>query len=566
MRKGIKVSTALTVTLLVFVVCFALAAAATIKILRDDRQTIELLGKSNIERASDLSDLNSRLFQARGDLAEAKIYMESGLQEPRDASLKHAEALLVAARESSKRLLDNPDNTPQGQPLFERVMSTAQVLDQKVLAPLHKAVTGWNGRVATELAGQQLSDAGQQYVAAVDAYQAYAREQGRNAVADSSNAQTRAMMGAIAAMVLIALLALAIRIIFHRAILKPLNEAGQHFDRIADGDLTGKLTVRGKNEIGVLYAAMSRMQSGLGQAVATVRNGVEHIHAGTAGIAEAGSDMSGRSVRQAAALQEASASLAQLAETVTSNADESSRASRQVQEVATLARQGGQAVEAAVTTMQGIATASHRIAEIVSVVDGIAFQTNLLALNAGVEAARAGDAGKGFAVVASEVRALAQRSAEAAKDVKARITASSVQVTAGVQLVGETGDALGRIIGKIGEINGLVSAIAASAEQQATGLQQINTAVSEMDGVTQQNAAMVEEATAAARSLASEVEEMSRQIARFRVGEAPVGAAVPVAVLRHRPAPAAQRTARPAPPRAVGNTALAVSNDDWSEF
>jgi methyl-accepting chemotaxis protein len=517
MRKGIKVSTALTVTLLVFVVCFALAAAATIKILRDDRQTIELLGKSNIERASDLSDLNSRLFQARGDLAEAKIYMESGLQEPRDASLKHAEALLVAARESSKRLLDNPDNTPQGQPLFERVMSTAQVLDQKVLAPLHKAVTGWNGRVATELAGQQLSDAGQQYVAAVDAYQAYAREQGRNAVADSSNAQTRAMMGAIAAMVLIALLALAIRIIFHRAILKPLNEAGQHFDRIADGDLTGKLTVRGKNEIGVLYAAMSRMQSGLGQAVATVRNGVEHIHAGTAGIAEAGSDMSGRSVRQAAALQEASASLAQLAETVTSNADESSRASRQVQEVATLARQGGQAVEAAVTTMQGIATASHRIAEIVRVVDGIAFQTNLLALNAAVEAARAGTQGKGFAVVAGEVRTLAQRSAQAAREIKSLIDDANNKVQAGVREVGQAGTTIGRVVQSVDSITAIMSHISQASVQQAEDLATVNRSVEELEQAMQEDSAMVERTASQADELADQAQSLRHAVSTFKL-------------------------------------------------
>ena len=160
---------------------------------------------------------------------------------------------------------------------------------------------------------------------------------------------------------------------------------------------------------------------------------------------------------------------------------------------------------------------SAEISEIISVIDGIAFQTNLLALNAGVEAARAGDAGKGFAVVASEVRALAQRSADAAKDVKVKITASSDQVDAGVDLVNATGQALQRIIGRIGEISELVSGIATSAAQQSVGLQQVNTAVSEMDNVTQRNAAMVEEATAAARALAQEAEVLSAEVARFRV-------------------------------------------------
>jgi methyl-accepting chemotaxis protein len=206
------------------------------------------------------------------------------------------------------------------------------------------------------------------------------------------------------------------------------------------------------------------------------------------------------------------------------------------------------------------------------VIDGIAFQTNLLALNAGVEAARAGDAGKGFAVVASEVRALAQRSADAAKDVKAKIMASSEQVDAGVELVSETGAALQRIIGRIGEISTLVSTIAHSAEQQATGLQQVNTAVSEMDGVTQQNAAMVEEATAAARSLSEEADELARQIARFQIGTAPSrAAAAPAAPVVHqlqaRAANAGRKIARSARRGATaGNAALADSQDDWSEF
>jgi methyl-accepting chemotaxis protein len=213
--------------------------------------------------------------------------------------------------------------------------------------------------------------------------------------------------------------------------------------------------------------------------------------------------------------------------------------------------------------MAGIERAASEISEIITVIDGIAFQTNLLALNAGVEAARAGDAGKGFAVVASEVRALAQRSADAAKDVKARITASSEQVDAGVSLVSETGSALERIIAAITEVDGLVADIATSAEQQATGLQQVNTAVAEMDGVTQQNAAMVEEATAAARSLAAEADTLANHIGRFNLGEiaevAPAQSANPVHQLQTRVS-RAQRA-----PRSIGNNAVAAS-EGWSEF
>ncbi len=519
MHKALKVSTTLSLTLLVFVVCFAMAAAAAIFILHGDRQTIELLGKANIERANDLSDMSSHLFLARADLADAKIYMESGLQEPRDAALKHADALLMAARNSSKRLAENADGDPQGHILFERVMTSAKILNDQVLTPLHKAVGGWNGVVANRIVSQHLVDGIAHYVDAVSAYQAYARAQGLDAVARASRAQSRAMAAALAALILIALLALVIRVSFHRSILKPLNEAGQHFDRIAAGDLTGAVAQRSKNEVGVLYAAMARMQAGLSQAVAAVRHGVEGIHAGTADIAEAGNDVSARSGRQAGALQESSASLALLADTVTSNADEAGKASRQMQEVAALARQGGQAVEAAVASMQGIATASNRIAEIVTVVDGIAFQTNLLALNAAVEAARAGTQGKGFAVVAGEVRTLAQRSAQAAQEIKKLIGNARERVDAGVREVGQAGATIGRVVQSVDGITATMSQISQASLHQAQDLASINRTVEALGRSTQEDSVMVERTASQAEELADLAQSLRNAVAAFKLEE-----------------------------------------------
>ncbi|WP_343698303.1 methyl-accepting chemotaxis protein [Caulobacter sp.] len=229
------------------------------------------------------------------------------------------------------------------------------------------------------------------------------------------------------------------------------------------------------------------------------------------------------------------------------------------------AETGGQVVADAVAAMGEIEKSSVQIGNIIGVIDEIAFQTNLLALNAGVEAARAGEAGRGFAVVAQEVRALAQRSAEAAKEIKALITASTDQVDAGVDLVGKTGEALARIVAQVSRINGLVGEIAASAQEQATGLEQVNSAVSQMDQSTQQNAAMVEESTAASHALAREADDLSRLMGQFDVGRAatlsPRPAAKPAApVLAQRPTPrpVVRSIARP------GSAAPKI--EDWEEF
>ncbi|MEH3101062.1 globin-coupled sensor protein [Sphingomonas adhaesiva] len=289
-----------------------------------------------------------------------------------------------------------------------------------------------------------------------------------------------------------------------------------------------------------------------------VTGAATRITASSGEINQASSDLSMRTEQQAATLEQTAAAMQEITATVDDTATSSARANQAVATMRGQIEASGVLVGDAIGAMRRIEASSGEISEIIAVIDGIAFQTNLLALNAGVEAARAGDAGKGFAVVASEVRALAQRSADAARDVKARITGSGEQVEEGVRLVTRTADALGQIVTHITEVSGLVSGIAQAAEAQAGSLRQVNTAVGEMDGVTQQNAAMVEEATAAARSLAGEAQELSQRVSTFRLG---TGGS---AARRVAPAPA------PAAPvvhrmRAaiVGNTAV---QEDWSSF
>ena len=346
-----------------------------------------------------------------------------------------------------------------------------------------------------------------------------------------------------------------------------VSALGAGLGRLASGDLGGHINETFPSEYEQLRRDYNAAVDALSDALNAVARSTSSIRTASSEISAASDDLSHRTEQQAASLEETAASMDEITSTVRDTAQGAARVNAVVGEAKNDAEASGRVVREAVNAMGGIEKSSQEISEIISVIDGIAFQTNLLALNAGVEAARAGDAGKGFAVVASEVRALAQRSADAAKDVKTKILASSEQVENGVELVGETGKSLERIVARINEISALVSTIAASAEQQASGLQQVNTAVGEMDNVTQQNAAMVEQSTAAARSLAGEADELGRHIARFRLANEIHGVDTqPTSTPAPRRAAPVKVVARR--PQTSGALALAVEpdEDDWSKF
>jgi methyl-accepting chemotaxis protein len=343
-----------------------------------------------------------------------------------------------------------------------------------------------------------------------------------------------------------------------------IGAIGQALNHLSNGDLTHRISAEFAPKAQQLKTDFNAAAGRLQDALRGINDATGGIRSGSEEIAQASDDLSRRTEQQAASLEETAAALDQITATVRRTAAGANEVSGLVANTRAGAEKSGQIVSQAVSAMTQIETSSQQVAQIIGVIDEIAFQTNLLALNAGVEAARAGDAGRGFAVVAQEVRALAQRSADAAKEIKGLITTSTQQVGTGVSLVGQTGEALRAIVEQVASIDALVSEIASSAQEQATGLHQVNTAVNQMDQVVQQNAAMVEEATAATHSLKGEAGELATLVGRFKVD---AGAAAPVAA-----SPASRPVASPAraaQARAAafgrGSAAVAVA-EAWEEF
>ncbi len=348
-----------------------------------------------------------------------------------------------------------------------------------------------------------------------------------------------------------------------------INTLNENLKRLAAGDLRTMIEKEFPGDLEGLRIAFNQSQEQLRDLVCQIQTATSEVESAAAEISSGTSDLSDRTEQAASNLEETAASTEEMSATVKQNAENAKNADRLADAANQTASKGGKVVEQAVTAMSGIETSAQKITDIIGVIDEIAFQTNLLALNASVEAARAGEAGKGFAVVAQEVRQLAQRSAQAADDIKGLIQNSNSQVKDGVQLVNQAGEALGEIVGSIGKVTGIVREISSASQEQAAGVQEINSSINNMDEMTQQNSALVEESTAAARALSEQAGKLSELMAFFRLEEG----ASPI----RRPAVASKRSAAPSPARAKPQAkppvvsapppAMAAADDDgWSEF
>jgi methyl-accepting chemotaxis protein len=373
------------------------------------------------------------------------------------------------------------------------------------------------GEPAGPLIEQQLGPEASKHMAALDKLRNHLNDRVQQAQERNASLASNSRAWLFAAALFAALLGAAMALLATRSITRPVQQAVDAAAAIAHGDLATQIPEGSKDETGELLQTLGEMQARLSSLVGEVRRNADGVATASAEIAQGNNDLSGRTEQQASALQETAASMEQLGSTVRQNADNARAANQLALNASTVATQGGQVVAEVVNTMKGINESSRRIADIISVIDGIAFQTNILALNAAVEAARAGEQGRGFAVVASEVRSLAGRSAEAAKEIKSLINASVERVEQGSALVDRAGTTMTEVVTSIRRVTDIMGEISAASSEQSSGVAQVGEAITQMDQATQQNAALVEQSAAAAASLRGQAAQLVETVAVFKL-------------------------------------------------
>ncbi|MDR6743322.1 methyl-accepting chemotaxis protein [Herbaspirillum sp. 1173] len=439
------------------------------------------------------------------DQATAQKYLDSSLSNTRGVN-EHMTEL-------EKRL-----NTPRGKELFSK-LKDARAEYAKPRDHILELIRQQQKAEASAFLFKEVIPAQDKYFAALKEMVSFQTGLMDKSVAESNAASADAVNLMVVLSAVAILLSVSCALLITRSITRPLNDAVQVASAVASGDLTVQITTTSKDETGALLSSLRTMNDNLHRIVTEVRLGTDTIATASGQIATGNLDLSSRTEQQAGALEETASAMEELTSTVKQNADNARQANSLAASASEVATQGGSVVGEVVQTMGQINDASRKIVDIISVIDGIAFQTNILALNAAVEAARAGEQGRGFAVVASEVRTLAQRSAAAAKEIKLLIDTSVERVENGSRLVEKAGATMSEVVASVKRVTDVVAEISAASGEQSDGIEQINQAIVQMDEVTQQNAALVEEAAAAAQSLEEQSNHLQKTVAIFKLSD-----------------------------------------------
>ena len=516
MFTKIRVVTSLLLVLLVFGVLQLASGSLFFKALSDDKKSFNTsqLASKNIAAINDayMSLNQSRVILTRIQLRIATSKL-TGTEADIGTLFQQSRTFQQAAQDNFTLFKNTPDTPGQNLQLNQQLEQTYKAY-ASALAEMEQVLQ----RNDTVAAGKVPVAPTQS--AFLENYTQWRADQDRlTAAGVAANSAAYEHMMWLLGLVLALVVGVIVLCWFglRKVLIKPLNDSIQHIEHIAQGDLTQAIVVEGRNEMSQLAGKLQEMQQALVRTVSNVRDGSDAIFTGASEISAGNNDLSARTEQQAASLEQTAASMEQLTATVKQNAENARQASQLALSASETAQKGGEVVEGVVRTMQDIAGSSKKIADITSVIDGIAFQTNILALNAAVEAARAGEQGRGFAVVAGEVRNLAQRSAQAAKEIKGLIEDSVRRVDSGSQLVGTAGETMGEIVNAVTRVTDIMGEIALASDEQSRGIDQVGQAVTEMDRVTQQNASLVEESAAAAASLEEQASRLSQSVAVFRI-------------------------------------------------
>ena len=508
LRTGAK----LWATFLVVIVLFLVVMAVVFTRLVQLRESAEAIGQRHAEHVRLATFWRG---QTEVNLVRAVAGLKSA--DPSvDAMFKDDSAATSARIAEIQKLLDAADLSPESREQLKRTgEARTKVLDSRKAARERKAAGDVPG--AMELIEKSYIPATTAYMKEIDRFVELQRESIKDAIAEMEASGQRITIALSITVVVVIGLVLVAAGFLTRSITQPLAAAVKHAEAVAQGDLSMRLDAHRHDEFGDLMRAFDAMTQSLSRIVSNVRDGTHQINTASTEIANGNQDLSNRTEQQASSLEQTAASMEELTATVKHSADSARQATQLAEGASQVARKGGDVVDRVVHTMAAIDQQSKKIADIIGVIDGIAFQTNILALNAAVEAARAGDQGRGFAVVAGEVRALAQRSASAAREIKTLITTSVAQVEEGTSLVRDAGSTMSEIVSAVQRVTDLISEISSATQEQSSGIGQVNQAVGHLDQMTQQNAALVEESTAAAHSLSEQAQRLADAVKQFRL-------------------------------------------------
>ncbi|MCA3923643.1 methyl-accepting chemotaxis protein [Burkholderia sp.] len=510
----IKLASGLLGVLTVFCLFLLAIEALGFWALTSTRSGVDDLSNVAIAQVGAASRATEQLLDARINLSRAGTRMVRGGPKPEDI-IRHAGASLAEADKAfavltAAQAVDDT-NRARVAALTERYRALRGALGELV-----QFLDADNIQAFLDQPTQSIQDA---YIAELHRFTDYGGASSRAALDTIDGGMLWFKSVGIVLLVAMFAASAAIYAAARRAVVAPLEEAGRHFERIAQGRLDEAVRAGGVFEIDRMLRGLATMQTSIAGTVRTVRQASDAIHLGAGEIAGGNADLSARTGTQAASLEETAASMEELTATVRQNTDSARAASALADAALEATGHGGGVVDSVIDRMRGIAQSSGRIAEIISVIDGIAFQTNILALNAAVEAARAGEQGRGFAVVAGEVRSLAERSAQSAKEIKALIEDSVAQINGGAELVERAGDAMRTVSASITRVVQTMSEITSASVEQSVGIEQVNQAVTQMDQLTQQNAALVEEVAAAAASLNDQTAHLMQAVSVFELGD-----------------------------------------------